>query len=109
MGKWRNGYKRPNPERDRETRNIRDRRKRKELRGWYIDYKSHLKCSVCGENHPATLEFHHKDPATKILEIGTMVSSVPKFSKEKILDEINKCLVICSNCHKKLHWKESHP
>ncbi|MEK7100303.1 MAG: hypothetical protein AAB872_00665 [Patescibacteria group bacterium] len=108
MGKWRNGYKRPNPARDRETRNIRDRRKRKELRSWYIQYKSHLKCSVCDENHPAALDFHHKDPSTKLLEIGTMVSSVPKFSKEKITEEINKCLVICSNCHKKLHWKESH-
>lgn len=108
MGMWRNGYKRPNPQRDKETRNIRDRRKRAELRRWYVEYKSNLTCSVCEENHPATLEFHHKDPSTKIMEIGTMVSSVPKFSKEKIISEMDKCLVICSNCHKKLHWNESH-
>lgn len=109
MGKWRYGYKRPNPERDREVRRIRDKRKRAELRKWYVEYKFHLKCSVCHDGHPAIIDFHHVDPKTKILDIGTMVSSAPKFSKEKILNEISKCLIICSNCHKKLHWKEHHP
>jgi hypothetical protein len=108
MGKWRNGYKRPNPERDRLMRNIRDRRARAELRKWYIEYKSFLKCEVCNENHPATLDFHHKNPVTKLLDIGTMVSSAPRFSREKVIEEMNKCIVICSNCHKKLHWEELH-
>lgn len=104
---WRNGYKRPNPERDKEMRRLRDKRKRIEMRDWYIDYKSHLKCELCGENHPATLEFHHTDPGTKLLEVSVMISSAPKFSKEKVLEEIGKCVVICSNCHKKLHWENS--
>lgn len=28
------------------------------------------------------------------------------YSKERILREIEKCVVICSNCHRKLHWKQ---
>ena len=108
MGKWRNGYKRPNPDRDREVRRLRDKRKRIELRKWFVEYKSHLKCEVCNENHPATIEFHHKNPRTKHLEISVMVSSAPKFSREKIIKEMNKCKIICSNCHKKLHWKHTY-
>ena len=79
-----------------------------DLRKWFVEYKSHLKCEVCNENHPATIEFHHKNPRTKHLEISVMVSSAPKFSREKIIKEMNKCKIICSNCHKKLHWKHTY-
>lgn len=57
-------------------------------------------CSQCGENHPAVLDFHHTDPTEK--EISVSQSK----SKKQILSEIQKCIVLCSNCHRKLHWKE---
>lgn len=82
------------------------RRKIKEARlalsDWFLELKSRLECSECGEDHPRCLDFHHKDSSTKVLAVSTMVLS--GFSKETILDEINKCDVLCSNCHRKEHW-----
>ncbi len=101
---WRYGYKRPHPVRDQEIRRLRDKRKRKELRDWFQRYKALQQCELCNENHPATLDFHHRNSATKLMEVGVMVSSVPKFSKEEIREEIRKCIVVCANCHRKLHW-----
>jgi hypothetical protein len=33
---------------------------------------------------------------------------VQQLSKERILQEIAKCSVLCSNCHRKLHWDEKY-
>lgn len=73
------------------------------LRVWLDDIKSKEGCQ-CGEKHPACLEFHHLDPSKKDDEISTMLKN--GCSKESILTEIQKCLLMCSNCHKKLHYKE---
>lgn len=74
---------------------------RKEKKRWVDEIKSTLKCEKCGENHIATLDFHHIDPNEKEFGIARNY-----FSKEKILKEIEKCVVLCSNCHRKLHWEE---
>lgn len=102
-GKWRSGYKRPNPKRDREVRRERDKRQRQENKRLFRELKSTLCCVRCGENHPATLDFHHKDSSTKILEVSVMV-----FNRtwKQVLKEIAKCEVICSNCHRKEHWND---
>jgi hypothetical protein len=65
-------------------------------------YKSTLKCEKCGENHPAVLDFHHLDPSKKEFQIGNGT----KKGIEKMLKEIEKCIILCSNCHRKLHWEE---
>ena len=78
------------------------RRRKLELKKWFRDYKKKLSCSECAENHPATLEFHHK--SQKDRDIGVMVND--GCSINKILKEIQKCKVLCSNCHKKLHYKK---
>jgi len=31
-----------------------------------------------------------------------------KFTYEEIMRELQNCMVLCSNCHKKLHWEENH-
>jgi hypothetical protein len=59
-------------------------------------------CSVCGIYHPAILDFHHIDPSTKNFSIAKSRTK----SKTKLINEINKCDVLCSNCHRILHWKE---
>lgn len=59
-----------------------------------------LACAECGENHPAVLDFHHTDPSTKEAN-PSQISS-----KTKFLKEIEKCIVLCSNCHRKLHWNQ---
>lgn len=53
------------------------------------------KCNRCGFDNPAALEFHHKDPRLKEFTIG----SVANKSWNSIVLEIEKCELICSNCH----------
>lgn len=72
-------------------------------RDWFNDYKKSLSCSICGESHISCLDFHHTDP--KVKESG--LSGLWRYStKEKVLDEIKKCIVLCANCHRKHHWNE---
>lgn len=70
---------------------------------WFHEYRKTLKCGRCGENHPACLEFHHSDPNKKEYNIGTIVYST--YSIKTILKEIEKCEILCSNCHNKEHYK----
>ena len=58
------------------------------------------KCIDCGYNkHLAALEFHHLDASTKDFNFGNLKN----FKWETIKKELDKCVCICSNCHKKLH------
>ena len=70
------------------------------------EYKKTLKCSVCGENHPATLDFHHNSPEEKEGNVSQL-NSKKGWSFARILTEIEKCTVLCSNCHRKLHYEEN--
>lgn len=78
-------------------------RRKNEIRKWFSDYKKNLKCSMCKENHPATLDFHHKNGKEKEMSITKLVYE--GYSIEKILKEIEKCIVVCSNCHRKIHYR----
>ena|SRR5579872_7566556 len=76
------------------------------LVAWFNEYKGTLKCVRCGESHPACIDFHHRDPTTK----NSVLSEVTRlgWSKRRILAEIEKCDVLCANCHRKLHWDENN-
>lgn len=78
------------------------KRNKEKSREWFNDYKKTLKCSRCPEKHPSCLEFHHLDPKQKDLNVSNMIR---KFNKEDVLKEIEKCIVLCSNCHRKEHYK----
>ena len=58
-------------------------------------------CKICGENERVCLDFHHVDPSKKHLDISQMYRA--GWSKRRILDEIAKCVILCSNCHRKYH------
>jgi len=59
------------------------------------NYKINLGCADCGYNkHPNSLDFDHLDD--KKFNIGTSISR----KLETILEEIEKCEVVCSNCHR---------
>lgn len=72
-------------------------------RQWYRDFKATLSCQVCGENHPACLDFHHRDASEKDIAVGAAVT----YSRAKLLREIAKCDVLCANCHRKHHASEA--
>jgi len=75
-------------------------RRKEELRGWFTAFKrDECECSRCGETHPACLDFHHVEG--KRLEVSEMVSL--GYAKETILEEMDACVVLCANCHRKLH------
>lgn len=74
---------------------------RKQVHQWFGAYKATLACQRCGENHPATLVFHHRDPKTKELLVTQAVHN--GWSANRILEEMGKCDVLCTNCHKRLH------
>lgn len=74
-----------------------------EFKMWYIELKSTLECDRCGENHPATLDFHHKDPNDKVSGVCELARNC---NKNRVLEEIEKCIVLCSNCHRKEHYIE---
>ena len=62
------------------------------------------KCSNCGYNKCyAALDFHHLDKNKKIFEISTGIKN--KFSEKDIINEVKKCIILCSNCHRELHVK----
>jgi len=75
----------------------------KEIRLWYTELKSGLKCNRCPEDHIATLQFHHIDPSQKDAVLARVVSN--GWSKKKILKEIEKCEILCANCHAKEHHR----
>ena len=79
----------------------RNKKARQELRDWFSDLKSSMQCTKCAEDHPGCLEFHHPDD-DKDDHVSRMVSNM--CSKERIFTEIEKCICLCANCHRKLHW-----
>ena len=92
--------------REREIARVRKNNKKylSELRQWFAEYKKTLKCSKCDESDPVCLDFHHRDSTTKDCEVSKMVAS--QRSKDSILAEVQKCDVLCSNCHRKYHAKK---
>lgn len=58
------------------------------------------KCQECGFSHPAALQFHHRDPEQKEFSLSTKTFAMPKkFPWERVLIEIQKCDLLCANCH----------
>jgi len=70
-------------------------------RKYIQDYKLSKGCVICGYNKCAeALDFHHPNN-NRIFK----VSNVHNKKFEKIKKEIDKCIVLCSNCHRELHAK----
>jgi len=60
------------------------------------------KCQVCGfDECSAALEFHHRDPKKKEIEISKFANNNNLTYKQ--IRELEKCVLLCSNCHKKCH------
>jgi len=76
--------------------------RKKNLHMWFQNYKKNLSCKMCGENFLACLDFHHLNESEKDFNVAYMALS--GYSKERIKKEIDKCIVLCSNCHRKLHY-----
>lgn len=61
------------------------------------------KCEKCGYHKSRkALDFHHKVPAEKEFSI----SHITNRRWSRVRDEIDKCLLVCANCHRELHDDE---
>ena len=74
------------------------RQRRKE---WYNTIMKDKCCVKCGESDIACLDWHHTDPTKKEAAVSYLLGNN---SKKAILEEIQKCICLCSNCHRKLHY-----
>ncbi len=63
------------------------------------EWKSQKGCSVCDEKEPECLELHHIDPSVK----EHNPSDLSRISLNAFLKEAEKCVVLCANCHRKVH------
>lgn len=72
--------------------------RRNKAREWLNKYKATLKCNHCQIDNPIVLDFHHRNSKTKEFDIGEFqrhTQSILRLQKE-----IDKCDVLCSNCHR---------
>ena len=70
---------------------------------WLAGLKASRGCRRCGIKDPRVLDFHHKDKQDKLFGISALRREI---GFQKLVDEIEKCEVVCSNCHRILHDEE---
>ena len=87
-------------------RNIENATKRKlEIKQWWWEeVLQNIQCETCGESDPAVLDFAHIDPSTKKANVSELITK--GYPKKTILEEVAKCKVLCSNCHRRETAKE---
>lgn len=71
---------------------------RKRNRQYVWDFLKINPCKECGEDNPRVLDFHHIKPEDKYRAISVMQAG--RWGVEAIQKEIDKCVVLCSNCHR---------
>lgn len=64
--------------------------------------KTKYGCALCDEIECCCLDFHHYNGAEKDFNISKVVSNGTCW--DKIIKEVNKCVLLCSNCHRKVHY-----
>lgn len=74
--------------------------RRKKNRERYEAWRSTLSCTICGESDSVCIDLHHTDPSTKEYSVAQIGKNG---MWQKFLREIQKCIVVCSNCHRKIH------
>lgn len=65
---------------------------------YIYDYLLVHRCYSCGNKNPICLDFHHLNPKEKSFDISKMIKNGMPINAIK--HEINKCIVLCANCHR---------
>ncbi len=75
-------------------------KRRKMIRKLAVEYKG-SNCEICGYNKcGSALEFHHIEPNVK--DFGISAKGYTR-SWQKVKSELDKCILLCANCHRELH------
>jgi hypothetical protein len=77
--------------------------KKQALKHKLIEYKGG-KCEKCGYSKcEGALQFHHRDPSQKEFTIAR-VRVGDSFSIKELFNEVDKCDLLCANCHAEIHF-----
>ena len=90
-------------EKNKETVIASSRASAKAYKEKWRSYKATLACVQCGQNHPATFDFHHVDSSTKEASINKLIKNR---AFKRAMEEVQKCVVLCANCHRIHHHNE---
>ena len=73
---------------------------RRKIKQWGLEYKG-SQCSICGyDKCPEALDFHHIDESKKSFSLS---DHGIKLDWPLIKEELDKCIVVCANCHREIH------
>ena len=82
------------------------RKRRKKLRQLAVEYKGG-KCQLCGyQKCIEAMEFHHRNSSVK--DFGISHKGYTR-SWTKVKEELDKCTMLCANCHREVHAKLQLP
>jgi hypothetical protein len=90
-------YYQKNKEKVQALRKVTNERYLERNRQFVLSYLQEHPCIDCGFSDIRALEFDHRDPTLKKVEVSTMIS---RTSLETLKEEIEKCDVRCANCHR---------
>ena len=68
---------------------------------WIVERKQGESCTVCGDSQKV-LHYHHRYPSTKLFSIRDYPLR-PELTLPEVLAEIEKCDLVCGDCHRKIH------
>jgi hypothetical protein len=84
----------------RETRSLRveqAKARRKAFIAWYTGLKEGTPCADCGGVfHAVAMQWDHRPGAAKVADVANLRGTQ---CKQRVLDEIAKCDLVCANCH----------
>ena len=88
-------------------------KERHQQRKEYILSKKKVPCHDCGGTFPEVcMDFHHEDEESKDRLLkqknGSMIVRMQTWGINRIDEELSKCVVLCSNCHRIRHHYTSH-
>ena len=85
---------------------IRNKTKKDQIRDYIRKYKEHRGCMDCGVKYPYyVLDLDHRDPSEKKFTPALLHKTG---SWDKMIKEIRKCDVVCSNCHRERTHQRGH-
>lgn len=73
---------------------------RTSLQAKLVAWRQEQGCQLCPEDDGTCLELHHPDPSTKEDDPSLIIR---RYGWDAFLREASKCIVLCANCHRKVH------
>lgn len=84
--------------------NLKSRERRNARKQRAVEYKGGI-CKHCNQTfHFSAFDFNHIDPTQKDKDPGLMMGS----TDEKLFEELDKCILLCSNCHRTHHFQNGY-